>query len=281
MKTKFISNLKQFLFLALAVFGTLVGYSQPTQNPSIGGSKTPDIDPFNIGDTQGVPRDTGSGLIVLSLGVKTQCIFAYPADTGGGKGTSGQDTGQFDDNDLDPYDIGGGKSSDGGLGGLFGLFDIGGKGGKGTSSDTGQVNDDFDPYDIGGRGSVGTGTGEYLSYEIGGKNTPGDIGPGGFGTNPFDDSDDDTGGRGTEIGDGQFVLNSYEYTPGLGCDINTGGSHSGTGLLAVADTGGRNGHGTSTGGDYDDSDAYDTGGRSSQGTTGEYYELYSLDSQSN
>lgn len=285
MKTNFISNVKRVAFLALAVLGAFVGYSQSTQNPSIGGSKTPSTDPlgdlpFNIGGTQGAPRDNGTGMIVLSLDTKTQCIFAYPEDIGGGgKGTTGGDTGQFGDDDFDPYDIGGGKSSDGGLGALYGFNEIGGNGstggGKGTSTDTGQVNDDFDPYDIGGRGTnTGTGTGEFLSYEIGGKNTPGDLGPGSLGTNPFDDSDDDTGGRGAGIGVGQFVMNSLEYIPGMGCDI--GGRDSGGGLLVLTDIGGRNGggRGTTTGGDYDDDDD-DTGGRNSSGTTGESYELFS------
>ena len=295
MKTNFISNLKRVAFLALAVFGAFVGYSQSPQNPSIGGSKTPSTDPFgdfllNIGGSQGTPRDTSGGMIVLSLDTKTQCIFAYPNDIGGGgKGTStGGDTGQFGDDDIDPYDIGGGKSSDGGLGSLYGFNDIGGKGshGTGTSTDGGQVNDDFDPYDIGGRGTnTGTGTGEFLSYEIGGKNTPGDLGPGSSGTNPFDDSDDDTGGRGNDIGLGQFVMNSLEYVPGKGCDIETGGRDSGGGLLALADIGGRGTRGTSTstGGDYDDDqdDDADTGGRNSSGTTGEAYELYSWDSLPN
>jgi hypothetical protein len=312
MKTNFISNFKRYAFLALAVLGAFVGYSQSTQNPSIGGSKTPSTDPFgdfllNIGGSQGTPRDTSGGMIVLSLDAKTQCIFAYPNDIGGGgKGTSaGGDTGQFGDDDIDPYDIGGGKSSDGGLRGLYGFNEIGGNGstggGKGTSSDTGQVNDDFDPYDIGGRGTnTGTGTGEFLSYEIGGKNAPGNLGPGSLGTNPFDDSDDDTGGRGADIRTGDFAMNSLEYIPGRGCDIETGGrdsggglltnhtsdiggksSDTGLGLIVLADTGGRNGGvGTSTSGDYDDDDD-DTGGRNSTGTTGESYELFSWDSLPN
>jgi hypothetical protein len=305
MKTNFISNLKQFLFLALAIIGTFVGYGQPTQNQTntvdIGGGKSSgDILLFNIGGTQGAPRDTGTGMIVSSLDTKTNCIFSYPAEiggrnTGGGKSTP-MYTGQVNDpNDFDPYDIGG-KDSTGGLGyvtvACIHAVDTGG--GKGTSTDTGQVTDpnDFDPYDIGGRGSnTGTGTGEYLSYEIGGKNTPGDFGPGSIGSNPFDDSDDDTGGRGTDIRVGQFAMNSLEYTPGLGCDIETGGRDSGGGLLtnqtsdiggrstdtglgplALVDTGGRGGQGTSTGGDYDDDSDDDTGGRNSTGTTGEISE---------
>lgn len=286
MKTNFISNVKRVAFLVLAVFGTFVGYSQSSQNPSIGGSKTPSTDPlrdlpFNIGGTQGAPRDNGTGMIVLSLDTKTQCIFAYPEDIGGGgKGTTGGDTGQFGDDDFNTYDIGGGKSSDGGLGGLYGFNEIGGNGsnggGKGMSSDTGQVNDDFDPYDIGGRGTnTGTGTGEFLPYEIGGKNTPGDLGSGGMGTNPFGNSDDDTGGRGADIRVGQFVMNFLEYTPGSGCNVDIGERDSGDGLLSnqISDIGGRGGRGTgtTTGGDYDGNDD-DTGGRNSTGATGEISE---------
>lgn len=304
MKTNFISNLKRVAFLALAVFGAFVGYSQSPQNPSIGGSKTPGTDPIGIGGGKGSSDPIGQIFPIASLNGKTNCIFAYLNDIGGGgKGTStGGDTGQFGDDDIDPYDIGGGKSSDGGLGSLYGFSDIGGRGssGTGTSTDTGQVNDDFDPYDIGGRGTnTGTGTGEFLTYEIGGKNTPGDLGPGSLGTNPFDDSDDDTGGRGADIRTGDFAMNSLEYIPGRGCDIETGGrdsggglltnqtsdiggksSDTGLGLIVLADTGGRNGGvGTSTNGDYDDDD--DTGGRNSTGTTGESYELFSWDSLPN
>lgn len=277
--------MKQFLFLAVAFLGTFVSYSQQ-QNPSIGGSKTPGTDPIGIGGGKGSSDPIGQIFPIASLNGTTDCIFAYLNDIGGGgKGTgTSSDTGQFDDDDIDPYDTGGGKSSDGGLGSLYGYTDIGGSGstggGKGTSSDTGQINDDFDPYDIGGRGTnTGTGTGEFLSYEIGGKNTPGDLRPGSLGTNPFDDSDDDTGGRGADIRVGQFAMNSMEYIPGLGCDI--GGRDSGVGLLILTDIGGRNGggRGTTTGGDYYDDD--DTGGRNSTGTTGEFCELFSWKSLPN
>ncbi len=313
MKTNFISNLKHCAFLALAFLGAFVGYSQSTQNPSIGGSKTPSTDPFgdfllNIGGSQGTPRDTSGGMIVLSLDNKTNYIFTYPNEIGGrntgGRGTS-SDTGQFDDDDFDLYDTGGGKSSDGGLGGLYGFIEIGvngsSGGGKGTSSDTGQVNDDFDPHYIGGRGTnTGTGTGEFLSYEIGGKNTPGDLGPGSLGSNPFDDSDDDTGGRVIDIRSGDLAVLSLEYIPGQVCTFGTGARNSGGGLLSnqnadigggkssdtgsglrtVADTGGRNGGtGTSTSGDYGNDD--DTGGRNSMGTTAESYELFSWDNLPN
>lgn len=270
MKTNFISNLKRYAFLALAVLGAFVGYSQSTQNPSIGGSKTPSTDPFgqilDIGGSQGTPRDTSGGMIVLSSFTKTDCFFTCSNEIGGGgKGTGTTDTGtgQFDDDDFDPFDIGG-KSSTGGLG--LNVTEIGGRnsggrgtstggelaesldiGGRGTSSDTGQFDDDTDPYDIGGRGGhTGTGTGE-------------------------------------------FAILSLEYIPGDGCIFDTGGRNTGTdelnhnpiggknsdgGLIIVADTGGRNGTGTSTSGDYGDDNDDDTGGRGSHGTTGEVPESY-------
>lgn len=310
MKTKFISNLKQLLFIALAFLGTFAGYSQSPQNPSIGGSKTPSTDPFgdfllNIGGAQG-PKDTGSGLLVLSLYSKSNCIFGFPLETGGGKGTTGGDTGQINDPNCNPYNIGGGKSSDGGLGSLLGFYEIGGKGstggGRGTSSGTGQFDDDSDPYDIGGRGGRGTGTstgGELAStVDIGGKNTNGtgtDIGSGQF----DDDSDPyDIGGRGS-TGTGAVELLSYEIggkntptdlgpghrgtdpfddsdydTGGRGTDIRSGDFAALTleyipGQGCVFETGGRNGTGTSTSGDRNDDD--DTGGRNSSGGVGENF----------
>ncbi|MCF6132813.1 hypothetical protein [Flavobacterium wongokense] len=254
MKTNFISNLKRYAFITLAVLGAFVGYSQSTQNPSIGGSKTPSTDPFgqilDIGGSQGAPRDTAGGMIVLSQ--KTQCIFAYPNDIGGGgKGTN-------------------------------------------TGGDTGQLNDDVDPYDIGGRGTnTGTGTGEFalLTDTGGGRGTSSDTGQR---TDPTYTNPMDTGGNGgVVIGRPELSL---EYIPGVGCLVDTGGRDSGGGLLnnqsadigggkssdtglgqiTVADTGGRNGRGTSTTGDYgdDNDDDDDTGGRGSSGTTGEVPESY-------
>lgn len=248
MKTNFISNLKRYAFIALAILGAFVGYSQSTQNPSIGGSKTPSTDPFgqilDIGGSQSTPRDIPGGMIVLSQ--KTQCIFGYHNEIGG-RGTS-SDTGQFDDQDVDPYDIGGrGTNSGTGTGEFALLSDTGG--GRGTSSDTGQRTDPTytDPMDIGGNGGVIIGRPEL----------------------------------------------SLEYVPGFGCLFDIGGRDSGGGLLTnqnadigggkssdtglglrtVADTGGRNGQGTSTSGDYGNDDD-DTGGRGSTGTTGEVPESY-------
>lgn len=323
MKTNFISNLKQFLFLAFALIGTFGGYSQSTQNPSIGGGKTIRTDSAddllqNIGGSKGTPRDNDGGMIVLSSYTKTNCIFASPIEIGGGgRGTGTTDTGQLNDDDFDPYDIGGGRNSTGGLG----LVDIGGHGTKGTSTTMlGADDDDFFPSDIGGRGGrgtgtstggefaylidtggrglSGTGTGQYDDddtdpYDIGGKSTTGGLGnyafasPIGGSKTPDLGNGCDIGGRGSVgTGTGEFALLTLEYIPGQGCIFDTGGRDTGTdglnhnpiggkntdtGLITIADTGGRNGSGTSTSGDNNDDgdDDYDTGGRGGKSTTGE------------
>ena len=199
MKTNFIKNVKQFLFLLVALLGTFIGLAQSTS--TIGGSKTP-------GDIGGLvnPNDTGGktpggiGLIALTPD--------NPTDIGwlgsGGKGTSG-DTGQYSD-------IGGGKSSDGGV--LLGLADTGGN--HTTSTD------------IGGRNDTSTG-GNFC--DIGGRGTSSDTGQ-------VDDDDSDP----FDIGSNGGVIIGR---PAIG------GRDSGGGFLTCVDTGGRNGTGTSSGGDLD------------------------------
>lgn len=256
MKTNFILNLKQSLLLFIAVLGTFVSFAQTSQNPTIGGGKSSDGGLgglLNIGGTQGTPRDTG-GMITLALETKTDCIFAYPQDTGGGKSTGGTDTGQgqFDDHNFEPFNIGG-KSSSGGLG----LMDAADIGGRGTSSDTGQFNDDdTDPYDIGGRGGhTGTGTGESFAFDTGGRGGQGTSSDTGQydddNADPYDIGGRNSGGRGTNTG-GEFAALDLVYFPGCGC---------------IVDTGGRNGSGTSTTGENDS----DTGGRGTSTTTGEFW----------
>ncbi len=195
MKTNFLNKLKQGLFLLIAFLGTFVGYSQSTQNTTIGGSKTPNDTGglLNIGGGKSSDGGLGIGQIVpiVQLLTETQCTFAFLSDTGGGKGTS-TDTGQVND----PYDIGG--RGDVGTGGIA-FTEIGG--GKGTSSDTGQVTNpnDVDACDIGGRGTD-LGTGLFASFEMeylpglgcifdtGGRGGQGTSTGGGY-------NDDDTGGR--------------------------------------------------------------------------------------
>ena len=273
MKTNFLNKLKQGLFLLIAFLGTFFGYSQSTTTTTIGGSKTPDTGGFfDIGGKQN-PEPT----LLTNLTVETQCVFAFDI---GGRGTS-SDTGQVNDDDTGPYDIGGnggviiGRPNIGGnrppvgeycldTGGRDsggGLLDIGGRqdvptlqfgnfsttyctfaylsetggGSKGTSSGTGDVND---PNDIGGSGTgTDAGTGQYTTSDIGGRNSGGEYAM-------FDDGETVT----------QYDL---VYIPKRGC---------------VFDTGGRNGTGTSTGGDYDDDADGDTGGRGSNGTIGEISE---------
>ncbi|WP_284653219.1 hypothetical protein [Flavobacterium terrisoli] len=297
MKTNFLNKLKQGLFLLIAVLGTFIGYSQSTTTITIGGSKTPDTGGLlDIGGNQrptptlltnlvSENLDTGGGssttkppiTLPFTLSSKeTQCMFAFDI---GGRGTS-SDTGQVNDDD-DPFDIGGnggviigrpgiggnrppvgeycldtdGRDSSGGLLDIGGRQDVPtlpfsnfsttyctfaylsetGGGGKGTSSGTGEVND---PNDIGGRGTgTDAGTGQYITSDIGGRNS---------------------GGEYAMFDDGETVV-EYDlvYIPKRGC---------------VFDTGGRNGTGTSTGGDYDDDTDDDTGGRGSNGTIGEISE---------
>ena len=188
MKTNFLNKLKQGLFLLIAVLGTFVGFSQSTQNPNIGGSKTPgDIGGLlDIGGGKSSDGGLGQMRQFGDLTTNTQCNFAYFNDIGG-KGTS-SDTGQvINPNGLRNADIGfgimgsplevneiGGKGTDTGTGLLtiggrsqeptfgFALSDIGGRDSGGG----------YLPFgDIGGRGDVGTG----LIFDTGGK-TPGGIG---------------------------------------------------------------------------------------------------------
>lgn len=189
MKTNFLNKLKQGLFLLIAVLGTFVGFSQSTQNPTIGGSKTPGTGGLlDIGG--GKSSDGGLGQLrqFAGLTTKTQCNFVFLGDIGGGgKGTS-SDTGQvINPHDVRTADIGfsivgkplevneiGGRGTDTGTGLLtiggrsqepmfgFALSDIGGRDSGGG----------YLPFgDIGGRGDVGTG----LIFDTGGK-TPGGIG---------------------------------------------------------------------------------------------------------
>ena len=176
MKTNFLNTLKQGMFLLIAVLATFVGFSQSTQNPTIGGSKTPgDIGGFlDIGGGKSSDGGLGQMRQFADLTTNTQCNFAYFNDIGGGgKGTS-SDTGQvINPNGLRTADIGfsimgsplevneiGGRGSDTGTG----LLTIGGRSQEPTFgfalSDIGD-RDSGGGYllfgDIGGRGDTGTG----------------------------------------------------------------------------------------------------------------------------
>ncbi|WP_162127964.1 MULTISPECIES: hypothetical protein [Flavobacterium] len=164
MKTNFLNALKQRLFLFIAVLGTFISYAQSTQNPTIGGSKTPDTGGLlDIGGKQAPPPtpftttskydiggrgDVGTGLLVI-----------------GGKSTDANDIGGRQDVPTMPYGYEiGGRDSSGGLGSYASNdfqnvnYDIGGKG-TGSDSGVGQKS-----YDIGGRN-----TGGELTLDIGGR----------------------------------------------------------------------------------------------------------------
>ena len=178
MKTNFLNKLKQGLFLLIAVLGTFVGFSQSTQNPTIGGSKTPG-DTGGLLDIGGKSSDGGLGQMrqFADLTTKTQCNFANLGDIGGGGRGTDAGTGQVTNPDLNrPLTINdiGGRGSDTGTGLLtiggrsqeptfgFALSDIGGRDSGGG----------YLPFgDIGGRGDVGTG----FLFDTGGK-TLGGIG---------------------------------------------------------------------------------------------------------
>jgi hypothetical protein len=241
MKTNFLNKLKQGLFLLIAILGTFVGFSQSTQNPTIGGKNTPgDIGGLlDIGG--GKSSDGGLGQLIanVQLIATTQCVFAYLGDTGGGsKGTS-TDTGQMDDDD---FDIGG--RSDTGTGGFFPIaFDTGGKGGRGMSTG-GDIDspDDYDDYDTGGGRGANTNTGDYMFADIGGRSddTGGKSSTGGMETN--DIGGRSTGGDWTPMDIGGQKGQSGEFTI-----TDTGGRDTGGGLNPLNDLGGRGGSDTGTG----------------------------------
>lgn len=162
MKTKFISNFKQFLLLLVAFLGTFVSYSQQPQDSSIGGKKTPTTDPsggliFNIGVSSVSPQGNSGELIVLSPTTKMQ--FAYwQGIGGGGKGiNTGQDIGQLDNDSFGLYNIGGKITEE-----YTQSDDVGGRDSGGGLN---PIND------IGGRND--TGTGAIFNT---GRSTPGGIG---------------------------------------------------------------------------------------------------------
>ena len=241
MKTNFLNKLKQGLFLLIAVLGTFVGFSQSTQAPTIGGSKTPGDNGGLLDIGGGKSSDGGPGLCAsfVDLTTKSQFSFDYLGDTGGaGKGTS-TDTGQadspddFDDLDtggrgtstdtgqitysahLNDGDTGGGKSSDGGLNPGLPTIDIGGRstGGDLADVDTGGKNSTggmeiycpLCPDTGGGNGGKST-TGEFAYFDTGGRDSGG-------GLNPLYD----IGGRGgTDTGPGLIVDTVGNTSGGIG-----------------------------------------------------------------
>ena len=227
MKTNFLNKLKQGLFLLIAVLGTFVGFSQSTQNPTIGGSKTPTDTGGLLDIGGGKSSDGGIGQIGPSVDIatKAQCSFAYLGDTGGGGKGTDSGTGQVDSpDDLDDSDTGG----------------------RGTSTDTGQItyyDQSYEGDTGGGKSSDGGLNPSLPKIDIGGRSTGGDL------------ADDDTGGKnstgGLEIycplcpdtGGG----NGGKSTTGEIAYFDTGGRDSGGGLNPLNDIGGRGGSDTGPG----------------------------------
>jgi hypothetical protein len=213
MKTNFLNKLKQGLFLLIAVLGTFVGFSQSTQNPTIGGSKTPDTGGLRyIGGGKSSDGGISQFTSITDLTANAQCSFPYLVDIeGGGKGTSAGG-GQLDKpDDMDDDTVGNT------IGRTYPKFDIGGRGGRGTDEGTGQIaslddldtgggkssdgglNPGFPIIDIGGRSQEPTF--EAILSDIGGRDSGG-------GYLPFGD----IGGRG-DVGTG-LIFDTGGKTPG-------------------------------------------------------------------
>ena len=163
MKTFFLNKLKQGLFLLLAVLGTFVSYSQPTQNLTTtidtGGNKTSDPGFIIKPKTNSLP-----GICYMAdVPDNESTQLFYIAETGG-KGTS-SDTGQV----ISPND----------------LRDVETGGSKGTNTNTG----DYAASETGGKNSSG-GLEQSDTGGNGGKSTTGEF------------TICDTGGRGNELGGG-------------------------------------------------------------------------------
>ena len=167
MKTFFLNKLKQGLFLLLAVLGTFVSYSQPTQKPKI---------------------NSLPGICYMAEVIENEPTqLFYIAETGG-KGTS-SDTGQvISQNDMGDVETGGSKGTNTNTGDYAAIrvrSSVNETGGKNSSggmeqSDTG-----------GGNGGKST-TGEFTICDTGGRSTNS--------TGEF--AFFDTGGRGNELGGG-------------------------------------------------------------------------------
>lgn len=187
MKTNFLNKLKQGLFLLIAVLGTFVGFSQSTQNPTIGGKNTPgDLGGLlDIGG--GKSSNGGLGLVAPFANLTTQCTLVFLNETGGrgGKGTD-SGTGQVDfPDDFDDLDTGGRST-----GGELTDLNTGGKNSKGGM----EIYCPLCPDTGGGNGGKST-TGEYANFDIGGRDSGG-------GLNPLND----IGGRGeTDTGPGLII----------------------------------------------------------------------------
>ncbi len=184
MKTNFLNKLKHGLFLLIAILGTFVSFAQSTQNPTIGGSKTPDTGGLlDIGGKQSPPPTP----LVNSPVASHSLTKVFEIGGIGGQERRNLAIGRIGGNQVPPRRFCAlcvGLSSDiGGQGTTRSYSDIGGNqsppprriykvyadkeigGGKGTSSDTGQIS-----Y------SSGIAVLDTVKVTIGGKDSSGGLG---------------------------------------------------------------------------------------------------------
>ena len=153
MKTFFLNKLKQGLFLLLAVLGTFISYSQPTQKPKI---------------------NSLPGICYMADVQENESIKSfYIADTGGNKGTS-SDTGQvISPNDLDELDTGG-RGTNTNTGEYATISERSSNGETGGKNSSGGL----EQSDTGGGNGGKSTTGEFAICDTGGKGN--ELGGGGI-----------------------------------------------------------------------------------------------------
>lgn len=251
MKTNFLKNVKQSLFLFIAVLGTTVGFSQSTQNPTIGGSRTPSTGGLlDIGGKQ-----TLSPTPFANLHVTTHYSLTKVSEIGGNAGQERRKIaiGGIGGNQPPPRrfcELCVGLSSDiGGQGAPRSYSDIGGNqappprrinksytnreigGGKGTSSDTGQIS------------SSGVAIHNASKLDIGGKSSDGGLGKFSTSIDCKNTTDKyliwDIGGRGSDTGTGQ--IRSTASAVILSNSKSDIGGRSTGGEYPVSDIGGNQG----------------------------------------
>jgi len=246
MKTNFLKNVKQSLFLFIAVLGTFVGFSQSTQNPTIGGSRTPGTGGLlDIGGKQ-----TPSPTPFANLHVTTHYSLKKVSEIGGNAGQERRNVAIGGIGGNQPpsrrfCELCVGLSSDiGGQGTTRSYSDIGGNqappprrvykafanreigGGNGTSSDTGQISS-----------SLGVAIFDTVRVTIGGKSSDGGLGK--LTTTIDEYSILDIGGRGSDTGTGQkSATNGVVILSNSKSDI---GGRSTGGEFTVSDIGGNQG----------------------------------------
>lgn len=236
MKTNFLNKLKQGLFLLIAVLGTFISYAQSTQNPTIGGSRTPDTSGLlDIGGKQSPqPTRLANSLVASHSLTKVYKIGGNPGQERRNLAIGGIGGNQVPPRRFCSLCVGL-TSEIGGQGTTRSYSDIGGNqsppprrisnayackeigGGKGTSSDTGQINS-----------SNGVAILDTLKVTIGGKDSSGGLGKYssavGFNKSIDHNSNSDIGGRSTggentisDIGGNRVPITSLLEIGGQGC----------------------------------------------------------------